>query len=602
MKAKIIRIGLRLSLLTIAAFSLSLVASAQEGDAGPTTPPAPQAAAPIYEARCANCHGPAGQGDGPQATQVGLSMPDLTAREILRETTPARWFDIISNGVADAAMPPFGAASSNPLSETDRWNLVYYLYTLGTPAAQVAMGQALYDVNCADCHGSEGTGSADAPGFTDLTEMVARSQADLITAIADTNIAGHDLGLGDVELSTLADYVRTFSYNYAEPPASGPSSATDEPIPSPFTGGPGVISGQVVNGTTGAALPEGLEVTLRAFDMNAKFIDEISTTVAPDGSFRFEGIDPSVPAQLEPRIIYEDIAYYGDLEAAITLSPEQPEASFNITVYETTEDPGNVRIDRLHIVFDFALGRVQVAELYILANDGDRTFIGTLEEGTVRLTVPPDALSFQPGGDPNRYLTLADGIADTIPIPPGQSTAESILVYEMVYDGDLELSRPMPYDVSSVNIFVPADAGIEISGDLIQSGGLFQAQGVDLDTYVSGNLSAGERFTLRASGDFEVSSAPTNLLPRQTTGPNESQSIAIGLIALVGSLALSFLYWQGHLSLKSQTTRQDQQLALLQAIASLDDDFEEERVEEKPYQARRTKLKQELLELMEREE
>ena len=64
-------------------------------------------------------------------------MPDLTDPTIVRETTPARWFDIISNGVDDQAMPPFGEASSNPLRQIDRWNLVFFLYTLSASPAQI---------------------------------------------------------------------------------------------------------------------------------------------------------------------------------------------------------------------------------------------------------------------------------------------------------------------------------------------------------------------------------------------------------------------------------------------------------------------------------
>jgi mono/diheme cytochrome c family protein len=577
----------------IVALSWPLAASAQENDGGPTVPPSPQVAAPLYETRCANCHGPTGQGDGPQALQAGLEIPDLTDPRLVRETTPARWFDIVSNGVSGKAMPPFGTASSNPIREIDRWNLVFYLYTLGTPSTQVAMGEALYEMNCTTCHGTDGTGSDDVPGFTDLDAMADRSQAELFAAIADTTLKGHDPGLGEAEIWALADYVRTFSYNYA-----APAEVETTAVTSPFSGGEGVVGGQVVNGTSGATPPAGLVVTLRAFDVNAEFVDSITTTVAADGTFRFDGIDATAAVQLEPLTVYKDIPYFGNLDAAITLSPEQPEANVDLFVYETTEDGSAIRIARLHLVFDLAPGQLQVAELYILSNDSDRTFVGTLEEGTLRLTVPANALSFQPGGDPNRYLTLADGIADTAPIPPGQSTAESVLVYDLAYDGELELVRPLPYDTSNVNIFVPADAGIEVSGERIQAGASFQAQSTVLQTYVAEDLAAGDNLTLRLSGEIQTSGAITSPSPHRSSGPNETQSIAIGVVAIIGAAILSYLYWQGHLSSKLRPAFQDRQADLLQAIADLDDDFETGRVKKTSYLARRAELKEELLELM----
>jgi mono/diheme cytochrome c family protein len=587
---------LLLCLLLIVALSWPVEAVAQQGDEGPPVPPSPEIAAPIYASRCANCHGAAGQGDGPQAIQANLSLPDLTDLALVRETTPARWFEVISNGVADEAMPSFGETSSNPLRQIDRWNLVFYLYTLSTPPEQVAMGQALYEMHCAECHGADGSGELEVRAdFTDLARMATVSQADLFAAIADTRTEGHESGLGEVEIWAVANYVRTFSYNYASPPSAEAPAAIN-----PFAGGAGVVSGRVINGTAGAGLPEGLLVRLRAFDMNADFIDAITTTVAADGSFHFEGIDPTLPVQLEPLVVYQDVSYFGDLDAAITLAPEQPEADVNITVYETTDDASAVRVERLHVVFDFAPDRAQVAELYILSNDADRVYVGTLETGTLRLSVPADALSFQPGGDPERYLTLADGIADTIPIPPGASTAESVLIYELAYDGELELSRPMPFDASVVNVFVP-DVGIAVSSDDLRPGGPFQAQNTTFQTYLADDLAAGDRLTLRLSGEPEISSAPTTTSPHRPGGPNQAQSIAIGALALAVAVALSFLYWQGRLSLRLRPAAQDRQSALLQAIADLDDAWATGQVKDEPYRARRARLKEELLELMEAE-
>ncbi len=79
-------------------------------------------------------------------------------------------------------------------------------------------------------------------------------------------------------------------------------------------------------------------------------------------------------------------------------------------------------------------------------------------------------------------------------------------------------------------------------------------------------------------------------------------SVAIGVIALIGAVVLSFLYWQGHLSLRLRPATQDRPSELLQAIADLDDDFAAGQLKEKPYRAERAKLKEELIELMEPEQ
>jgi mono/diheme cytochrome c family protein len=91
----------------------------------------------LYTEHCANCHGPKGKGDGPDAkpghdAPHDLSDPALHARmtdgEILWKLTEGR----MDNG--HVVMP--GLAEDIP-SEDDRWKVVRYVRTLkGTGAAK----------------------------------------------------------------------------------------------------------------------------------------------------------------------------------------------------------------------------------------------------------------------------------------------------------------------------------------------------------------------------------------------------------------------------------------------------------------------------------
>jgi hypothetical protein len=372
---------------------------------------------------------------------------------------------------------------------------------------------------------------------------------------------------------------------------------------SPFAGGEGVVSGQVLNGSTGQAPPGELEVILRAFDaMDASFVDSITTTIAADGSFMFEGIDPSAPVQLEPLLVYQDVFYYGDLEAAITLTPEQPQFDVTITVYDSTQDDSAINIERLHIIFEFFLGQVQVVEIYILSNDGLQPYAGTPEGGTLRLNVPNEALFAQPEGDSGRYVTLDDGFADTAPVPPGAGAFESVLVYEMAYQDSLELSRPLPYDANQVIILVP-DVGVEVSGEGIEPGGPFEMQDRTMQVYLANELSQGERLDLNLSGAAQVQAASSGMPampsshPATTDETDETRNAIIALVVLAASLALAYLYWQGRLRLRPRTDQVD----LYQAIADLDDDFDANLIEPKQYHAQRARLKQKLVKSLEDE-
>ena len=72
---------------------------------------------------------------------------------------------------------------------------------------------------------------------------------------------------------------------------------------------------------------------------------------------------------------------------------------------------------------------------------------------------------------------------------------------------------------------------------------------------------------------------------------------ADGAIALFTAV-LAVLYWQGRLKLRFRSSAPDRETKLLRAIANLDDDHEVGRVDEETYRAKRAKLKDELVELM----
>jgi mono/diheme cytochrome c family protein len=78
----------------------------------------------IYLKRCAECHGKAGNGDGPDAADLGIHPAKLSSPAIQRQTDGELFWKIT---VGKKPMPNYGTR----LSATDRWNVVNYLRTLG---------------------------------------------------------------------------------------------------------------------------------------------------------------------------------------------------------------------------------------------------------------------------------------------------------------------------------------------------------------------------------------------------------------------------------------------------------------------------------------
>lgn len=78
----------------------------------------------IYLQRCAGCHGKTGNGDGPDAADLGIHPAKLSGAAT-REQTDGELFWKVT--VGKKPMPGYRSR----LSPTDRWNLVNYVRTLG---------------------------------------------------------------------------------------------------------------------------------------------------------------------------------------------------------------------------------------------------------------------------------------------------------------------------------------------------------------------------------------------------------------------------------------------------------------------------------------
>jgi mono/diheme cytochrome c family protein len=77
----------------------------------------------IYVKRCVACHGKTGNGDGPDAADLGI-QPAKLSDPLIREETDGELFWKIT--VGKKPMPNYGSR----LSPTDRWNVINYLRSL----------------------------------------------------------------------------------------------------------------------------------------------------------------------------------------------------------------------------------------------------------------------------------------------------------------------------------------------------------------------------------------------------------------------------------------------------------------------------------------
>jgi mono/diheme cytochrome c family protein len=88
-----------------------------------------KAARQIYFDECAQCHGDAGKGDGPEARSHYPLPADLTDPKLLTNVPDGEIFYQISEG--RRPMPSF----KNRLTEDERWQLVLLVRSFSQPAA-----------------------------------------------------------------------------------------------------------------------------------------------------------------------------------------------------------------------------------------------------------------------------------------------------------------------------------------------------------------------------------------------------------------------------------------------------------------------------------
>lgn len=166
----------------------------------------------IFEARCASCHGAAGDGSGLEGAA------NFTDVEFMRQKKPAEFFEAIRDGVEGTAMPAWG----DTLSEMDIWDVLYYEWTFATSPEEIAQGKELFATNCATCHGAAGDGSGlkDAANFTDQAFMSNEDPLELFEVIHD-GVAGKSMPpwghrFSEDEIWALVSFLRTLAYEYGQ--------------------------------------------------------------------------------------------------------------------------------------------------------------------------------------------------------------------------------------------------------------------------------------------------------------------------------------------------------------------------------------------------
>ena len=584
-------------------------AQTTNGPLYPLVPPSPADGELIYADKCSPCHGVSGQGDGPQAAQLPNPVSAVGSADLARQATPADWYTQVTKGNLDRFMPPFGS-----LSDSQRWDVVAYAFSLSMPAEAVAQGEQLYQANCASCHGEEGEGDGDdaaglsMPDLTSQAFMAERSTADFFQAISagvEGGMPAYGDQLSEEERWAISSFLRQLTFaapdqavaDQVTPVPTGEASAQPAETSQPETPAAeasqvlGRITGEVVN-ASGGGVPEDLVLTLHGFD-NMQMAITQTTTVNSDGSFAFEDVEMPVGRAFIIVTDYANTSYTSDIgrvEAGIST------LNLPVQIYDTTSDASILKADRLHLFFDFLDPKtLRVVQLYVISNPTDKTLVPAGEgEPTARFVLPEGAtnLEFQDGALGERYIQTADGFGDSVAIPPGAGSYEVLYAYNMPYNRKLELVQPVTLPVDAVVVLVPED-GIKIKGGGLQDGGTRDVQGAQYRVYNGESLANGDTLQMTISG------RPSSGQPSLSSSSNTNLLIGLGVFGVALVLTGVWLYSRRRATgAEGESDEEpafvgevDSAESLMDAIIALDDLYQAGQLPEEAYLQRRAELK-----------
>jgi mono/diheme cytochrome c family protein len=593
----------------------------------PLLAPNPAAGKDIFAVKCEPCHGATGLGDGPKAGGLPSRPPLIGSRDLALLAKPADWFTVVSDGRLENFMPGFKGS----LDDRQRWDVVAYVLTLSQTQTELEQGKAVYEQQCAACHGKTGMGDGEKAAGLGLADWSKQNLLAQLSAqdIAAITAAGQGEmpafgSLSQEDRLAAAAYIRslTFESSAQETGAAAvlptPDAAASTPAGSaatPATGSttPGAQTTMAAGGATPAAQASEAHTTLvirGKITAQGEGIDpgnqkvilfgyegmnqvmEKDTTSAADGTYEFS-VENKTGMAYMVQVDYKGYTYNSDIlhSQDVLQSPSE----LPVTIYATTTDTSAISIDRMHVFFDFSVpNTVQVVELFIISNSGPAVVVSAGQDSPAlnfRLPTGANNLQFESGAIGDRYVQTADGFGDLAAIAPGQGQHQVLFSYDMTYDKKLELAIPVPMNVAAAVVMMP-QGGVSLQSAELVASGSRDVQGATYDLFTASNLDAGSE--LRVSLNGKVRAATSSANPSTTTG------LLVGLgafgMVLIGA-GIWILQKRGGLyrvdanTEKSAVLETESVESLLDAILALDDLHQAGKLPEEAYQQRRTELK-----------
>ncbi len=348
------------------------------------------------------------------------------------------------------------------------------------------------------------------------------------------------------------------------------------------------ISGRVVNGTAGAAVPEALEVVLLTLDESrAQIVGRDSAFVDEEGRFEFTGF-PTAPG-----LTYRVAANDGLFTPSVDLTEPGDWTNVELVIYERTKSLDDMWVSSYSLLvpsIDARSRTMGVLGAIDLRNEGDTVWLPELSDPgltglqLLRFSLPEgySNLSVESDLPPGNVMEIGTGFALSTPAPPGEF---NILVsFLLAYDGNgFEFPLNLPFGADEVRFMMPEE-GITITGEGLSPP---RTTVVNDRTFTIVEGSGFERGT-RINVTIDGLPSPT-FVERAVDYFGDRAYIPV-LAWLAGAAFLSLLAYAiiraRNRPMAADPTRRE----LVDAIAALDDQYEAGDIGSEEYSARREEL------------
>ncbi len=300
-----------------------------------------------------------------------------------------------------------------------------------------------------------------------------------------------------------------------------------------------------------------------------------------EGDFLFEGINVKTEDFLVLMTHYKDAHYEKNLEIAGDTETYKVE----FEVYNTTDNKDNIRIASHHVMYTPQNDYAKITEFLQVQNTGKKTYIGVpIEERDFRevlhLDLPEgfEQIELSSGFVPQKVYRSKTSIIDTSSIKPGMK--------QFRFSYKLPVSKPflqrISYPTDSYSVILETKQS-DMSTDDFKPVNLKvgSKKNIKVPYFKGKNLKPGQKVGLKYSGAGSYFNRPVIWI------------IGVGLLLLAVVITLRF-FEKDKTKLDELKIKKEK---LLDEIAELDDDYENNEIPEQKYRKLREEKKNKLVEI-----